>query len=307
MNPLDLNLKRLQPDLSPKNMDGAKIVEKLVKDWTQPQQLEKKVSVGWMPQVLNLISQRSLSSLPKQRMIDVNPDELRKEMKELYLQSRISKTSETFSRPHRREALWMPVHAILCRDRFVFTCNGGTQSEYVLEDVMFHHVESICHADVLQDGEVWKVRPTANPSRFELWGIRNLVYGLVSNRVQDQDTSEFVVEPPVHCATTEDGQASSPAADSGGRFLRLHLSCQSEHAPKRFRQPVARANPSRPPAPPRIAPREQRRPAPAPAPHLSTSSPALHLSTSAHGWRSRNFTAHSALGDGDCPVRARVF
>ncbi len=224
-------------------MDGAEDVDKLVQDWTQPQQLERKVSVGWMQHILSLFGQRASSSLPKNRLIDVNPDELRKKMKELYLQSYISKTSETFSRPHRREALWMPVHALLCRDRFVFTCNGGTQPEYVLEDVMFHHIESICRADVLEEQGQWKVRPTADPPRFELWGIRNL-FAFGSNRVQDQDSSVFVVEPPEGCGADDNKRASSSGADAGGgRFLRLQLSCQSEDASTRLRQRSPAAKP----------------------------------------------------------------
>jgi hypothetical protein len=228
MKPLDLKLDRMQPNPSTNSMDGAEVVDKLAKDWTQPQQLERPDSVGLMTKFLNLFAQRSPSSLPKDRMIKIDSEKLRKRMGELYLQTQISKTSETFSRPHRREALWMPVHALLCRDRFVFACSGdpgGTQPEFVLEDVMFHHIESICNADILEERGEWKVRPTANPLQSKLWGVRNLVFGFGSNRVQEA-TGDFVVETPMHSRIGPDGEASG--ADSGGRFLRLRLSCRSE-------------------------------------------------------------------------------
>jgi hypothetical protein len=165
-------------------------------------------------------------------------------MKDLYLQAQISKTSETFSRPHRREALWMPVHACLCRDRIIFACTSdspGAQPEHVLEDVLFHHIESICSADILEQTGKWIVRPTANPLRSELWGLRNLVaFGFGSNRVRDQDSDPFVVESPWNCGIGADRKAAGrPGPDAGGRFLRLRLSCKSE---------AASASPPHPPA-----------------------------------------------------------
>jgi hypothetical protein len=177
--------------------------------------------------MVNSLSGASIEKKINRRIFTIVPETARKQMGELYLQCHLAKTSETFSRSHQAEALWMPVRAMLCRDRFIFTCgsdwDSSKQSEPILEDILFHHIDTIGCADVIEHRpREWAVKS----SEIQTHSRHRWMLGFRSNRVQPDPEGAFSVEAPISPGLSGRWQANSGSiASSSARFLRLTLSC----------------------------------------------------------------------------------
>ena len=235
---LALKLNASRKDLS----DGESELqdaERFVKEWTQLAEQESKSRRNSVHMVKDAGRKmvKSLSGMPHKketngRILHITPERARKEMGELYLQSNVSKSSETFSRPPQPEALWMPVRAMLCRNRFIFSCStnsdGIRHEEPVLEDIMFHHINSICCADIVEDRpREWAIKL---PEK-QVHGASSWISGIAfrSNRVQ-ADQSTFYVEDPLSYGPQGKWKSTSSSSSSThSRFLRLTLCCYGRH------------------------------------------------------------------------------
>ena len=231
---LAMKLNASRADLSLDFQRSEVLVREWIHDLEQAEEKSRRLSVVPIGPVRRLF--HSFSGIApeiriEKKLLRVVADEQRRRMGQLYLQAQISKTCETFSRPNHNEALWMPVHALLCRDRFAFTCSfysDGTKSEPVLEDILFHHVAAIGSADVVEHrpGE-WIIQPSGKlvhqRSSFTLFG------SLRSRRVADEDHGIFKVETPAPAQIFRSGKwqnSSVPTTTTNSHFLRLTVACR---------------------------------------------------------------------------------
>ncbi len=179
--------------------------------------------------MINSLSGESKEKKINKRIFTIVPEAARKKMGELYLQCQLVKTSETFSIQHQAEALWIPVRAMLCRDRFIFTCGSHWDSskrfEQILEDILLHHIDTIGCADVEHSPIGWAVKSC----EIQTHSRRRWMLGFRSNRVQTDPDGAFSVEAPISSGPTGSWRAiSGSIASSSSRFLRISLSCYGE-------------------------------------------------------------------------------
>ena len=272
---LKLNIPRI--DATSHTLD-FQLSEVLVNEWIhdleQAEGKGRRLSIMPIGSVRRLINHSIASRAPQEKkIIKVIPNEQRRRMGQLYLQAQLPKTSETFSRPNQPAALWMPVHALLCRDRFIFTAcanSKGNQSESVLEDIPLHHIDVIGSANVNENSSSeWIIEPCGKLTRQS---SSTIFASMRSRRVVDEDQGAFKVETPAPAHFFRSGNSkgdcgASTTADT--RFLRLTLSCHGMIpssslglCPKRHARHFVLLSPRRQVPPPSRPPRgANRRPA----------------------------------------------